>query len=508
MRCIATTRLLTLTPTAMIQSLKSRRRKNPLLWTVIGLSLAVHVVALLIFGSFVLMKGIEPKEENIFVGITPESISPAALLPALQLDRNTRASSRPNPRIIVSDTPDFALATVELSPQAMRPPMIPVNPTQHNPGGTSGFGEGLARTTGVPITIFEKIPVNAESFVIAIDTNPTLMRDERGGLYTYRVIKHELARLLDQLPSGVLFNIMLYNSEGHNRTVNLFQPHLVAATATNKRMAIEWMVPVNEDPARLGPGNNNFRPEAFIEPVGKHLHGDLWALQAAMEQKPQAIYFVTGNWPDFSRVQRPFTEQEQAAYEKRREDYEQRFQTRLSARDRDIYEQARQDAVARNQASMQRAQAWIKAENERRAKRGLPPMVAVHWHEVARQQGFPVVHPEQVALAALSDSARNRLEGARPNRGTVYFEPRQVERHFQELSKVLYAVDRKASPSINLVVLLGKDEAWSQEQNRRLAHYVRQHDGQFRVIRGLGSIDEKTTGEDLSQQLAELSQSK
>ena len=63
-----------------------------------------------------------------------------------------------------------------------------------------------------------------------------------------------------------------------------------------------------------------------------------------------------------------------------------------------------------------------------------------------------------------------------------------VSKYFRKLLDELYKKDDKPVPSVNLVLFLAGDEAFSDAAKKQLNQFVRFFRGKYRVIRGLDEI--------------------
>ena len=161
-------------------------------------------------------------------------------------------------------------------------------------------------------------------------------------------------------------------------------------------------------------------------------------------------------------------------------------------------------AQAPNNAAVRRARKAFEQANKARVARGLPSEVGVGIPEMMKRVGVAPVNATQAGMAAMSESTRRRLEGyGRPGRPTFTFPPREVESHFSQLLKIIYEADRLPLPMINVIVFLGKDEAWSRDQDRLTQRFVGTYRGKREVIHGLGQIGGDTDPEALQRELEE-----
>jgi len=151
------------------------------------------------------------------------------------------------------------------------------------------------------IHVFD-IDALGEKLLFLIDVEPQLMIDSRGGMLTYNVIKQEVIKLVQGLPSGILFNAILFHDEG----MHAWKPSLQSATAGNKQDFTEWLTPVNATKAEVGlpEGGSNFKPNLWADEFPQRLFtrsrgGNAKTLVAlgALEMKPDVIYFFSNYLP-------------------------------------------------------------------------------------------------------------------------------------------------------------------------------------------------------------------
>ena len=59
-----------------------------------------------------------------------------------------------------------------------------------------------------------------------------------------------------------------------------------------------------------------------------------------------------------------------------------------------------------------------------------------------------------------------------------------MARYFKQLNQVLYDDQDRPIPSLNVVLFLADDEAFSKQAEKQLKDYVRFYGGKSRIIRG------------------------
>jgi hypothetical protein len=73
---------------------------------------------------------------------------------------------------------------------------------------------------------------------------------------------------------------------------------------------------------------------------------------------------------------------------------------------------------------------------------------------------------------------------------------REVEKYFDELVEVLYENKGGDPPSMNYVIFLAGDEEFPEREEDAIKDFVREFNGDFRVIRGLDEIRDAATAKD------------
>ena len=67
-------------------------------------------------------------------------------------------------------------------------------------------------------------------------------------------------------------------------------------------------------------------------------------------------------------------------------------------------------------------------------------------------------------------------------------DPKDVAKYLKQLNTVLYEDHDKQIPSLNVVLFLAKDEAFSKQAEKQLRDYVRFYREKHRIIRGENEI--------------------
>ena len=80
----------------------------------------------------------------------------------------------------------------------------------------------------------------SERIVLVVDSSKNMLTDDKGGLYSYKIIKEKVTEIISNLAPGTLFNVIL---QGDNRLSLLFQPKLVPAGKKNLEKLTQWFAP-------------------------------------------------------------------------------------------------------------------------------------------------------------------------------------------------------------------------------------------------------------------------
>jgi len=172
---------------------------------------------------------------------------------------------------------------------------------------TQKFDEPFARSTrdfralsggiglGAPQFKFLGIRGEGEKVVFLLDASEQMLTVESGGKSACAYIKGQLDEVLSKLPSAVLFNVLLYDG----KMVDGFRPRMVPVTEKSRSELMEWIAPIfgGESQMGLSEEQNTYVSETVYETaMGDESREWVRALQAALEERPDAIFIVGRNW--------------------------------------------------------------------------------------------------------------------------------------------------------------------------------------------------------------------
>ncbi|MEY4487609.1 MAG: hypothetical protein RIQ79_117 [Verrucomicrobiota bacterium] len=342
----------------------------PLLITVI-----LHVVLGLVAAAVVVQQNVGGKKKT-FEAAAQNDGAVKQVEHRLQVARRASASG-------AAQSPVSANRIFSTAENALQMPAMPDLPSMGT-GGFGGFGgmgtgvgmgagSGMATSMGggtglggrgfMSLSFLGSTTQNASKIVFVLDVEPGLMDVRKGGYSAFKIIREQIMQLVGNLPPSAEFNVVVYEYEGSRVNVGLFAPALLPALSQNKKRVNEWLSAVNGSPS--GPYGirtaSNITPPNFSVPDSVKLDPDynpaywLKGLHAALAQKPDCIYLVTGS-SDLGRVDR----KEEGLYARKRKQFE--------------------DAVAKQRADI--------------IKMGLDPDVVA----AARRAAYDKVHREFDAL--------------------------------------------------------------------------------------------------------------
>ncbi|MDF7824738.1 hypothetical protein P4B35_12000 [Pontiellaceae bacterium B12227] len=206
-----------------------------------------------------------------------------------------------------------------------------------------------------------------EKIFLILDAGEHMLVDEMGGIPAFTIIKQEMVRIINELPSTAVFNVCVF---GSGKTKILF-PQLVAANSSNARKAEAWLAPLNGTAESVQTGRygiqtlghggidqkNDMRVGRFAESGIDGERGyrqERWfaAAMTAMQQQADTVFLLTNTWGHQRRIS-----------EKRSRSQKEWLATSAGKRWLEHIEKAREK---------------LAEENAHRKKAGQPPKVISH----------------------------------------------------------------------------------------------------------------------------------
>ena len=460
---------------------RPKKDKRGLLYQVFIIVAIIQVVLLITMGSVIVTQSIITEEKKFDAPPTIEKVDQARKETRVRVQQQQKKTQKLTRRISITNPQNTNLPQVNIT----LPP-------------TMSMGAGISAISNIDMTSkfnivtttvdIGGIKSKTEKVLICIDTGKYLMTDERGGLDTYKAIREDIKKLINNLPPTVLFNLMAYSTE-YGTSINMFQPSLVAATSANKKMACDFVEPLNASLSRLGPGGNNYKLKyPFLPQPPDSNHYSQYAsniyriYQAALEQGADTIYILTTSWTDPERIKKPWNNAQTQRYIRDMARYSEnveRQRRQAGWNDQKQIEYEREDMIARRDG-IKKAREWIKAENDRRAKKG-QPLYTGNVYKAMYDNKF-YVRPKEVPPSIGVKAPEVKFES---------YGRSGILKYYDKLFKEVYRDKQMKPPTLNMIVFRGKNENLTPAENRVIKQFTSSNNGgRSRVLRGLKPVTE------------------
>ncbi|MEI6890808.1 MAG: hypothetical protein V5783_01435 [Pontiella sp.] len=272
-------------------------------------SLGIHAILILVAVSFVAVKVIH-KEEQKFEAKPVNR--PKMQLKKLQVPVNIKKKQAQKPklrkRIVVQPKINQKVPDIKM------PEITGIK------GGLGNLaGIGLGNSVGIGFSMPEidifGIKGKGEKIFLILDTSNSMLIDEMGGIPAYTIIKEELTRIVESLPSTALINVAVFRG---NAVQTVF-PKMAPANTANTQKVKAWLEPLNSSSnaaksgnygiRTLGKGGTTMREDlrigSFSKPAkkggriyGGKSNGSGWysAVMLAHKQQADMIFLLTNTW--------------------------------------------------------------------------------------------------------------------------------------------------------------------------------------------------------------------
>ena len=289
--------------------LSVRRRK--VLTTVFAGSLVAHLVALAVFGGWVVMRS-KPEEVAIFRTPAPtRKYEPRKLEHRVKVQKRQRSSSRPSmmPRLVSMKVADLSLPEIKVDPKIVHTTFQPKFKAVSGKGLGAGLGTGYGTHgfgIGVSSVNFFGIQARGEKIMILVDVSVSMVEEERGGVAGYMHVKQRVEQVIDAISEGGIFNLVVFAD-----AASVMEKQMVVANNDNKKKAKLYLRPFNTE-GNWGLSQGNVQASK----TGLKAHGgttrlDL-ALTAAFQQGADTILIISDGIP---MVQKGFTADQHRAWQ-------------------------------------------------------------------------------------------------------------------------------------------------------------------------------------------------
>jgi len=361
----------------------SARRRRQLLY-VFGGSLVVHLVGLLVFGGWIVMRS-RPEEPTVFATPPPaRTYEPRKLEHRVKVQKRQRSSSRPSmlPRIVSMRVSDLSLPEIKVDPKIVKAAFQPKFKAVSGKGlgaglgtgyGTGGFGMGVSSVN------FFGIRARGDKIAVLVDASVSMVEQQRGGVQGYMRVKQRVGDVIEALSEMGMFNVIVFANAART-----FEPQMVLADDDNKKKAKLFMAPYNTE-GNWGVGSGNVSASAKgLRSSGGTTRLDL-ALTAAFLQGADTILVISDGIP---RVKKVWSAEQRQAHSDRVRQWQEANADRVAAWDR---------ATAGAQVVTEKV--WVPPRPARPPSKGPPkegkkidrgsPAKPGHWKTVTRRVGGP-----------------------------------------------------------------------------------------------------------------------
>ncbi|WP_269526393.1 hypothetical protein [Coraliomargarita parva] len=444
---------------------QKKRKINPMLMNVLLISGGLHVLVGLLLGGLVVVKYVIPDDAEFEEPPAVEEVEPPKEV-KVEIKPQPTPDNQPLNNLRMKQVGNIAVSAVNVDLPSMDQSFT-VSAGIGNFGGAGllsrssgsiGFGSSMVNVMG--------LKTKSERVLLVVDAGKNMLIDQKGGLYSYRVIKDEVTHVVSSLNAGTLFNVCFFD----DGRVKMFKPQPIPTGTEVVNELRQWIGPINADAKKLGiSGAKRPKLETLPEdPVNKQLSNHHWngtneklfLTQAFLEQNIDAVFIITSSYSGFGRIVRSFTPEENAKWKEKTSD--PKYQEQLKA------------YKAESSEVSKKVKAALSAYQAERKKNGLPPRIfdrenLEHFFKIKRTVGHPGYKPVK------------------------YMEQRDVEKYFKELIKTLYEERSGKNPSINIILFLAGDENFSEAREDNLKDFVRFFDGKYRIIRGENEIKSAAT---------------
>ena len=263
--------------------------RNKALFTVVAVSLALHVLGLIGFGAFKIVENIT-REEQTFEA--PQIVEVPQEQPEYQvnLEQRNRSSAPPRPNPIVVDAPDVTIPALNIDVNI-------ANASSYGRGsGGFGTGGGVAEMREMVVADLDffgaKMQSDAQRILFIIDMSGSMVMEGRG-VDGYKVVVDEVVATLKPLIGVGTFNVLAFAKDVEKFRGSTFK----SVTEDSIKTAQKWLM--DRDPAEATDRKQAKSYDVFkTYKKGRNLgtRADL-ALEAGFKMKPNMIIFLSDGDP-------------------------------------------------------------------------------------------------------------------------------------------------------------------------------------------------------------------
>jgi len=263
-------------------------RRMALIWSIVIGSIAVHAVALLLFGLWTVAKHFSRPEARFEVKKTVK-IPPRTPEHKMNVAKHEAMAPKPsfNDKLISTRPIEFALPDL---PQVNLDQMLPLDPSElisdqvNGLVGSAALGSGLGAGmsggggTGKGMSFFG-VKAEGDRILLLFDVAISVVnKAEKAGI-PFELVREETIKLIKTLPISSQFSLIQFT--GNYKT---FTDELIAATPGNKELAEKWV----EDEWTTAGGISS-----ASKGVTTNLRGVVGVLERAIQMRPEVIFLIS-----------------------------------------------------------------------------------------------------------------------------------------------------------------------------------------------------------------------
>jgi hypothetical protein len=278
----------------------SVRRRQQLAYVFLA-SLLAHVVGLIAFGGWIVMRS-QPEEATIFRTPPPvRTYEPRKLEHKVKVKSRQRSSSRPAmlPRLVALTPSRVSLPEIKADPKLIHTTFQPQFKAVSGKGLGAGLGTGYGTHgfgTGMQTYDFFGIRARGEKVAVLVDVSVSMVEPERGGVAGYMAVKQRLGDVVDALPDTALFNVIAFADAAQT-----MEPELVLANDANRENAKRFLSPFNRE-GHWGLSNGNVvQSSVGLKAAGGTTRLDL-AISAALKMQADTLLIISDGIPRVRNV--------------------------------------------------------------------------------------------------------------------------------------------------------------------------------------------------------------
>jgi hypothetical protein len=448
------------------------------------ISIAIHVILILVAGSMVALKYYKKKG----AGFTVEEQKPKLERRKLQMPVKAQPfmeqMSKPQKKSttrITANTPQM----VNIPEQGEYVKMAPM-PTFK--GGYTNFVQ-MDRTLefnskyrdvsfGLSAVNFFGTRGKAEKVVLVVDASKGMLYDDRGGIDSYIKVHDDLREVIGNMRSATLFNVILFDED----EVAFFNPNLTPATPMAKTNVLNWVCGINTNLSLVGlpDGTANYTPKRSydIPMANQDITGWLKGFQAAIEMKPEIVFVLGADWGNVTDMEYGISyflkedmfkryQKQRLTYYMQDEDFQEDWEGYLME-----FDELRTVAIK-----------MLELENQARYEAEMQPKVIRDWDEILIDNDvdlpIPPMPENQEQLGMMPTETRYTVD--------------EVLQSFFAI--VMDNYRHLGFPKINFVMLQGQGSSGSSEtaasmmtSDAKFKNLANMVDGRFRYLKGMPRI--------------------